>query len=215
MMKRALIMAITSLTFLGSVPDQAFGQYDENTLCRMQKPGVNKYKKQAVPDGYDNVETYLLDSDFRSPSRKIPWSETKILEDPVVGSTVGVLDRNYIPNGSRIHTAWYKDIIIATGLDINPQLGVTKVYEYDVMMIPAGDSYFVLRGCNGRFPVNEELAEALRGQIPGKNIFIKLYAEGFGGGVLSTVGAGTTAEWKKVYANWSKSEQILPEELGF
>ena len=184
-------------------------------LCRVRKPGVEKFRKQAVADGYDNVETYLLDSDFRSPSRKIPWSETKVLEDPVVGSTVGVLDRNYIPNGSRIHTAWYRDIIIATGLDINPQLGVTRVYEYDVMMIPAGDSYFVLRGCNGRFPVSEGLAEALRGQIPGKNIFIKLYAEGFGGGVLSTIGAGTVAEWKKVYANWSKTDQVLPEELGF
>ena len=214
-MNRALIAAAGSLALLSVGPNQVFSQDNENILCRVQKPGVEKFKKQAVPDGYDNVETYLLDSDFRSPSRKIPWSETKVLEDPVVGSTVGVLDRNYIPNGSRIHTAWYRDIIIATGLDINPQLGVTRVYEYDVMMIPAGDSYFVLRGCNGRFPVSEALAEALRGQIPGKNIFIKLYAEGFGGGVLSTVGAGTVAEWKKVYANWSKTDQVLPEELGF
>ena len=214
-MNRALIAAASSLALLSVGPNQVFSQDNENILCRVQKPGVEKFKKQAVPDGYDNVETYLLDSDFRSPSRKIPWSETKVLEDPVVGSTVGVLDRNYIPNGSRIHTAWYRDIIIATGLDINPQLGVTRVYEYDVMMIPAGDSYFVLRGCNGRFPVSEALAEALRGQIPGKNIFIKLYAEGFGGGVLSTIGEGTVAEWKKVYANWSKSDQVLPEELGF
>ena len=214
-MNRALIAAAGSLALLSVGPNQVFSQDNENILCRVQKPGVEKFKKQAVPDGYDNVETYLLDSDFRSPSRKIPWSETKVLEDPVVGSTVGVLDRNYIPNGSRIHTAWYRDIIIATGLDINPQLGVTRVYEYDVMMIPAGDSYFVLRGCNGRFPVSEALAEALRGQIPGKNIFIKLYAEGFGGGVLSTIGEGTVAEWKKVYANWSKSDQVLPEELGF
>ena len=214
-MNRALIAAASSLALLSVGPNQVFSQDNENILCRVQKPGVEKFKKQAVPDGYDNVETYLLDSDFRSPSRKIPWSETKVLEDPVVGSTVGVLDRNYIPNGSRIHTAWYRDIIIATGLDINPQLGVTRIYEYDVMMIPAGDSYFVLRGCNGRFPVSEALAEALRGQIPGKNIFIKLYAEGFGGGVLSTIGEGTVAEWKKVYANWSKSDQVLPEELGF
>ena len=214
-MNRALIAAAGSLALLSVGPNQVFSQGNENILCRVQKPGVEKFKKQAVPDGYDNVETYLLDSDFRSPSRKIPWSETKVLEDPVVGSTVGVLDRNYIPNGSRIHTAWYRDIIIATGLEINPQLGVTRIYEYDVMMIPAGDSYFVLRGCNGRFPVSEALAEALRGQIPGKNIFIKLYAEGFGGGVLSTIGEGTVAEWKKVYANWSKSDQVLPEELGF
>ena len=93
-MKRALIAAASSLALLSTTPDQAFSQGNENTLCRVQKPGVTKFKKQGVPDGYDNVETYLLDSDFRSPSRKIPWSETKVLEDPVVGSTVGVLDRN-------------------------------------------------------------------------------------------------------------------------
>ena len=214
-MNQALTSAVASLMLLSMVPGSALAKYNENTLCRAQRPGVSKYKKQAVPDGYDNVETYMLDSDFRSPSKKIPWSETKVLEDPVVGSTVGVLDRNYIPGGSRIHTAWYRDIIIATGFDVNPQLGVLKVYEYDVMMIPAGDSYFVLRGCNGRFPVTKELAEALRNQITGKNIFIKLYAEGFGGGILSTIGSGTTAEWKKVYANWSKTDQVLPEELGF
>ena len=143
-MNRALVAAASSLALLSVGPNQAFSQDNENTLCRVRKPGVEKFRKQTVADGYDNVETYLLDSDFRSPSRKIPWSETKVLEDPVVGSTVGVLDRNYIPNGSRIHTAWYRDIIIATGLDINPQLGVTRVYEYDVMMIPAGIliSYF-------------------------------------------------------------------------
>ena len=215
MMKLTLASTITSLTLLSVIPGLALAKYNENTLCRVQKAGISKYKKQAVPDGYDNVESYMLDSDFRSPSKKIPWSDTKVLEDPVVGSTVGVLDRNYIPGGSRIHTAWYRDIIIATGLEISPQLGVTKVYEYDVMMIPAGDSYFVLRGCNGRFPVNEELAEALRGQIPGKTIFIKLYAEGFGGGVLTSTGSGTTAEWKKVYANWRETTQVLPQELGF
>ena len=77
-MMRALMAAASSLALLGLLPDLAFGQYDQNTLCRIQKPGVSKFKKQVIPDGYDNVETYLLDSDFRSPSKKIPWSETKI-----------------------------------------------------------------------------------------------------------------------------------------
>ena len=53
-------------------------------------------------------------------------------------------------------------------------------------------SYFRMQ----RVPVSEELAEALRGQIE-KNLFIKLYAEGFGGGVLTTIGEGTVAEWKR------------------
>lgn len=63
--------------------------------------------------------------------------------------------------------------------------------------------------------MSKELANAIRNQIPGKNIFIKLYAEGFGGGILTTIGSGTIGEWKKVYANWSKTDQVLPEELGF
>ena len=50
------------------------------------------------------------------------------------------------------------------------------------MIVPAGDSYFVLRGCNGRFQLSDDLAEALRVQISGKNLFIKLYAEVFFGG---------------------------------
>ena len=213
-MKHALITAASSLALLSVAPDQAFSHGNAHTFCRTQKAGVKKFKRQGVPDGYDNVETYLLDSDLRSRSRKIPWSKTKALENPVVGSTVGVLERNNIPGGSRIHTAWYRDIIIATGLELHPELGVTKVYEYDVMIVPAGDSYFVLRGCNGRFQVSDDLAEALRVQIPGKNLLIKLYAEFFLGGAFSTIGKGTVAEWKKVYANWSTTKQILPAELG-
>jgi hypothetical protein len=94
-------------------------------------------------------------------------------------------------------------------------LGVTRRYEFDVMMILLGDSYFVLRGCDGRFPVTKEVSEALRSQPPGKNIFVKLYAEGFGGGVLNQIGSKTVEQWKKIYANWDQSEVVRPNELGF
>jgi len=212
--KAALIIAVAAFLPLVS-PLSAKAQFNDQTLCKRRIVGVEKYKKLAVADGYDNVETYMMDSDFRKPAKDIPWSETKVLEDPVIGERVGVLDRNYIPNASRIHTGWFRNLIFAVGVDYHPQLGVTRRYEFDVMMIPSGDSYFVLRGCDGRFPVTEELANALRTQPPGKNVFIKLYAEGFGGGILNQIGAGTVKEWGKVYANWGQPSTVKPSELGF
>jgi len=196
-------------------PSVANAEFGDQVLCKRGTIGVNKYKKLAIADGYDDVETYMLDSDFRSPARDIPWSDSKVLEDPVVGERIGVLDRNYIPNASRIHTGWFRNLIVAEGIDINPNIGVTRRYEFDVMMIPSGDSYYVLRGCDGRFLVTEEVAEALRTQPPGKNVFIKLYAEGFGNGVLNQIGAGTVKQWKKVYANWDQPSSVRPSELGF
>ena len=214
-MKRAVFSVVAIGVFASAIPMESRAQFNEQVLCQRRTVGVNKYKKLAVADGYDSIETYMLDSDFRKPAKDIPWSETKVLEDPVIGERIGVLDRNYIPNASRIHTGWFRNLIVAEGIDYNPQLGVTRRYEFDVMMIPSGDSYFVLRGCDGRFPVTEELANALRTQPPGKNVFIKLYAEGFGGGILNQIGTGTVKEWGKVYANWDQSSTVRPSELGF
>jgi len=212
--KAALFVAVVAfLPLVSSLASNA--QLNDQTLCKRRTVGVNKYKKLALADGYDNVETYMMDSDFRKPAKDIPWSETKVLEDPVIGERVGVLDRNYIPNASRIHTGWFRNLIFAVGVDYHPQLGVTRRYEFDVMMIPSGDSYFVLRGCDGRFPVTEELANTLRTQPPGKNVFIRLYAEGFGSGILNQIGAGTVKEWGKVYANWDQPSTVKPSELGF
>lgn len=214
-MKRAVFSVVAIGVFASAVPMESSAQFNEQVLCQRRTVGVNKYKKLTVADGYDSIETYMLDSDFRKPAKDIPWSETKVLEDPVIGERIGVLDRNYIPNASRIHTGWFRNLIVAEGIDYNPQLGVTRRYEFDVMMIPSGDSYFVLRGCDGRFPVTEELANALKTQPPGKNVFIKLYAEGFGGGILNQIGAGTVKEWTKIYANWDQPDSVRPSELGF
>ena len=210
----ALAAAILgSLSFLSPIHSGA--QLNEQVLCKRRTVGVDKYKKLVVPDGYDSVDTYMLNSDFRSPARDIPWSQSKVLEDPVIGERLGVLDRNYIPNASRIHTGWFRNLIVAEGIDFNPQLGVTKRYEFDVMMIPSGDHYFVLRGCDGRFPVTNDVAEALRTQPVGKDVFIKLYAEGFGGGVLNQIGPKTVKEWARIYANWDQPSFVRPSELGF
>ena len=214
-MKKFTLLFAAAAGLICLLPVKSQAEFNEQVLCKRRSVGVSKYNKLRIPDGYDNVETYMLDSDFRKPANDIPWSETKIIEDPVVGERIGVLDRNYIPNASRIHTAWMRNLIVAVGIDYHPNLGVTRRYEFDVMMIPSGDSYYVLRGCDGRFPVTKELSEALRSQPPGKNIFVKLYAEGFGGGVLNQIGSKTVEQWKKIYANWDQSEVVRPNELGF
>jgi hypothetical protein len=185
-----------------------------NVFCdRNSTVSVEEYPRTAVPDGYSDIQTYMLDSDFRSPKGDTPWSETKIFDDPVTGKTVGVIDRNFIPESHRIHTSWYRDVIMAEGLEIYRYSGVR--YLFDVMMIPAGDKYLVLRGCNGRFPVDQRVANALITAPQGKKFFVKLYTKEFSGAVLNEIGPNTLKSWRKVYANWSRSTAPRPDELGF
>lgn len=185
-----------------------------NVFCdRSSTISVTEYPKTSVPDGYSDVQTYVLDSDFRSPKGDTPWSETKIFDDPVSGKSVGVIDRNYIPNSHRIHTSWYRDVILAEGIEIYQYSA--KRYQFDVMMIPAGDKYLVLRGCNGRFPVDPKVAAALISAPQSKKVFVKLYTKEFSGAVISEIGPNTVQAWKKVYANWAKSSTVKPDELGF
>lgn len=108
------------LPLVSSLSSEA--QFNDQTLCKRRTVGVEKYKKLVVADGYDNVETYMMDSDFRKPAKDIPRSETKVLEDPVIGERVGVLDRNYIPNASRIHTGWFRNLVSPLVLIITPNL---------------------------------------------------------------------------------------------
>jgi len=188
---------------------------DSSVFCsRGTSARVTKYPRTTVPDGYSDLQTYMLDSDFRSPSNSTPWSESKIFDDPVTGQYPAVADRNYIPNASRIHTLWTRDVIIASGVEILSAYSIVRL-EFDTMMIRYGDSFLVLRGCDGRFPVDAQVAEALRSTDTSKKVFIKLYAENSGAPVLSEVGPGTVNAWKKIYANWSKSTKAKPQELGF
>jgi hypothetical protein len=64
-------------------------------------------------------------------------------------------------------------------------------------MIPAGDKYLVLRGCNGRFPVDSKVAAVLSSMPKDKEIFVKLYTPEFSGSILNKIGPGTVNAWKK------------------
>lgn len=210
-------LAFAAVTVVHGATLAAHGQQDSPSnavFCKRDSTvSITEYSKTSLPDGYSDLKTYELRSDFRAPKNDVPWSESKIFDDPVTGGYVGVIDRNYIPNSSRIHTSWHRDVIIAEGMDITPYF--FKRYQFDVMMIPAGDKYLVLRGCNGRFPVNPRVASVLSSMPDGKNIFVKLYTPEFSGAILNEIGAGTVKAWKKVYANWSKSSTVKPSELGF
>jgi hypothetical protein len=206
----ALFASISSIL----APVTASAQDSPSVYCQRDSTvSIKEYPSQGVPDGYSDVQTYMLDSDFRSPRGDVPWSDIKIFDDPVTGKSVGVVDRNYIPGASRIHTSWYRDVILAEGMDIGQYF--FRRYSFDVMIIPAGDKYLVLRGCNGRFPVNQRVATALSSMPQGKKIYVKLYTKDFAGAILNEIGPGTVNAWKKVYANWSKSSYVKPEELGF
>jgi len=190
-------------------------KYNADVFCaKKREVSIREFPKLSISAGYSDVDTHVLDKDFRHPKPKIPWSETKVFEDPVVGTYVGVMDRNYIPDASRIHTLWYKNMILAEGIQV---FGYSAIrYEFDVMMIPSGDSYLVIRGCDGRFPVNEAVAKALRNQsTAGKSIFIKLFAEGSGVGNLNEIGTGTVKAWKKIYANWTRPAELNPDQIGY
>lgn len=118
---RGIALAGSILT-LSYVVTPVRSQPLDQTLCRRSAASIEVYQKEQVPAGHGDVQTYMLDSDFRAPKRDVPWSETKIMEDPVTGSKIGVIDRNYIPNASRIHTYWYKDLIVAEGVEIREPL---------------------------------------------------------------------------------------------
>ena len=216
---RMKTLSLLSILLASTFPAGALAETNESfnteVFCATKREvSVREFPKLSISAGYSDVDTHVLDKDFRHPKPKIPWSETKVFEDPVVGTYVGVMDRNYIPGASRIHTLWYKDMILAEGIQV---FGYSAIrYEFDVMMIPSGDSYLVIRGCDGRFPVNEAVAKALRNQPDsGKSVFIKLFAEGSGVGNLNEIGSGTVKAWKKIYSNWTRPPELNPDQIGY
>jgi len=88
-------------------------------------------------------------------------------------------------------------------------------FEADILWIPDGESFLIIKGCNGRFTVTNEVAAALRNFPAGKNGYIRFSTEGTGSAVLSEIGNETVQAWKKVYANWVPEAPPKVESLGF
>jgi hypothetical protein len=195
----------------------------QNVFCEKNlKSTVTRVAKTVLPSGYSDLKDVQLNSDFRFPSNDLPFSQALALNDPVTGQSVGVLDQNFIPGGSKVSSAWTRYGIsiggywlIRSGGGFSAPIGTFIPFEADILWISDGNSFLVIKGCNGRFAVTKEVAEALRNYPEGKNGFIRFSTEGTGSAVLSEVGKDTVAAWKKVYANWSPEAPPKVESLGF
>ena len=180
---------------------------------RKSEAKVERVAKDPAPEGFSDLPTNVLDQDFRTAQGSVPWSKATLYEDPVTGHYVAVSDRNYT-GGNVVFTLWSRDLIRAGGRAQLTEYSAER-FEFDTLMIPAGNSYLVLRGCDGRFPVNAQVADALRTMPKGKKVFVKLYAENWGDPVLTEIGQGTVDAWKRVYANWTRTTPPKVDDLGF
>lgn len=195
----------------------------ENVFCEKNfKSTLTRVTKTRLPEGYADLKEVQLNSDFRFPSNDLPFSTAMAFNDPVTGQFVGVLDQNFIPGGSKVSSSWGRYAIslggywlLRSGGGFSTPIGTFIPFEADILWIPDGDSFLVLKGCNGVFTVTEEIAAALRNQPPGKNAYIRFSTEGTGSAVLSEIGKDTVAAWKKVYANWSPQAAPRIQSLGY
>lgn len=162
------------------------------------------------------VRSAVLDTDIN-----VPWSKPVRIVDPFEGDYVGIFDRNYFfkyflntyarievvslwsRNSARFlvtyddrdclsnHSFHYASLSGVGCSDFNQALKVTG------LSIKIDEQVFRLEGENSTFPVNSELAAALKSSPEG-NVIIRLAAEN-GAVVDSEIGKETVKGWKTVY----------------
>jgi len=195
----------------------------QNVFCEKNlRSTVTRISKTALPSGYSDLKDVQLNSDFRFPKNDLPFSQALALNDPVTGQSVAVYDQNFVPGGSKVFSSWGRFGItiggywlLSTGGGFSERIATFVPFEADILWISDGDSFLVVKGCNGRFTVTSEIAAALRNYPAGKNGYIRFSTEGTGSAVLSEIGKDTVAAWKKVYANWAPEAPPKVEALGF
>lgn len=230
---KALFRFLCATTILGGAaipvsaqigsPNVSSSSTVQNVFCEKNlKSTVTRISKTILPSGYSDLKDVQLNSDFRYPSNDLPFSEAMALNDPVTGQSVAVLDQNFIPGGSKVFSSWGRHGIsiggywfYKTGGGFSTPIGNFVPFEADVLWISDGSSFLVIKGCNGRFTVTKEVAEALRNYPAGKNGYIRFSTEGTGSAILSEIGKSTVQAWKKVYANWTPDAPPKVESLGF
>ena len=185
------------------------------------RSSVTRISKGILPEGYSDLDDYQLTSDFRRPSKKFPFSKALTYSDPVTGESVAVRDQNFVPGGSKVSSVWARDSIRLGGYWVfSHTVGFTTFYsmapfEANILWIPDGDNFLVVKGCNGVFKVTKDVAAALLKTDDNKNGFIRFSTEGTGSAHLSEIGNKTVTSWKKVYANWKPAPNVRIEDLGF
>ena len=161
------------------------------------------------------VESANLDTNL-----DVPWSQPVKIQDPFEGEFIGIFDRHFffsrlLNTSARVEVVslWSQDTIrfllayrnrdcnFNSGfssttlsrncLALNTALKITGVY------LKIGEAVFRLEGKNGRFEVNDKLAQALRNS-PAGNINIRLVTAS-GKLVDSEIGEETVKAWQAIY----------------
>lgn len=156
------------------------------------------------------VESAGLKSDLN-----VPWSELVRVNDPFEGNFLAVFDRNDLQDARsrKVISLWSRDSIRLL-LSANQQvcsdsssyffynwgrtcLNSTTALPIRQLYVKVGDFIVQLTGENDRFPVNQELATALK-NAPDRNADIRLVLEG-GETVDSEIGKETVKVWREIY----------------
>lgn len=154
------------------------------------------------------------EGDWRK-AKNIPWSVPVVIKDPFDGDYLAVLDRNYsdnILNGDKsgVISNWSRNYIRTYVYQENQTCGFftcssrSTTAEAKTLEIKVGDQVFRLKGEDGNFPVNSELATALRNAPLGEAV-MRITLEGSGATIVNDIGSKTVQAWKTVYQDASSS----------
>jgi len=164
-------------------------------------------------------------SDFRRPNKDLLFSEAIAINDPRLPpaslSYFGLKLYSWRLKGNLelarstvMGVSGYWLYITSRGIFTEP-IATFVPFEADILWIPDGDSFLIVKDCNGAFTVTREIAAALANQPPGKNAWIRFATEARGGPHLRQIGKEPVKAWKKIYANWTQSQGLSIEDLGF
>ncbi|MFN6460452.1 MAG: hypothetical protein RMZ41_001210 [Nostoc sp. DedVER02] len=155
-----------------------------------------------------------------SPDMDVPWSKAVRIVDPFEGEFLGVFDRNslggylYREGSTQVLSLWTPSSIrvlvtLNSGQAMSSFYTAGRVYsrpdfirfvttkKVGKLLVKVREKVFQLDGSTGAFPVNKELATALK-NAPDENLNIRLILEG-GQTVDSEIGKGTVKAWRSIY----------------
>jgi hypothetical protein len=161
-----------------------------------------------------------VDSAALGTSRSLPWSEPVQIEDPFEGNFIGVFDRNYFSDRFlnttaqiEVQSLWgpqsVRFLLVTRDRDcwsqplhygISSDLGCSEfnnARNIIKLFVKINERVFEVAGKNSRFPVSQELAQALQ-SAPESNVSIRLVTES-GETIDSEIGKRTVKAWKTVY----------------
>lgn len=218
-------LAVVGLTFV--ISSTASAQISSESC----KSTVIQYEKEKLTSDFDDLRKFNITEDWGTQgleTGKMPLSVPVRLENPIMGETVGVFDRNW-KKDFRVSSFWGRNIIririqtrdgslkflkdlsgLIPGADALPGVNMLKGGKALVPSAITGlglqnkDGYIIISGCDGVFNVTKEIADALVDYpLSGKRAFILLSNDGSTGLRINEIGSKTVEAWKVVYRDWN------------